>query len=634
MRKSLLIFFLLLMVIGAYSQQDSTVTPTSINNTETDTVNNANNVLPVFNGVSDEDGNNVQSQDVSALLGSSRDIFMMTNVMHFMPARFRYRGYNSDNMTVMMNGVRLNSLTNGIASWASFGGMNDVIRFMDQKTGLGSSRSTFGDVGGYFNLNVYASTFRKGMRVAYSQGNRVFQERVTLTYATGLMPSGWALSVSGTARIAQRGYIPGTFFQGFGYYLGADKKLNEKHMLSFVGFGAPITQGRAAYETDEAYDLTNSTQSNSFSAQLSRAFSTRFTGNNHYNSFWGYQNGQERNSRVSKTHIPTAMASWVWKMNERSKLTTSAFYSYGRTSMTALNWFGVPRPQPDYYKFMPSYYGANSADADPGAFYNMTQAWQSNGINPVSGLLTRQIDWDGMYNINYNNLYTVHNVDGVAGADYEGKRSLYILENRRQDVRSTGFNIIYNTRTANDIFITGGLNGTFTNTRYYKVVDDLLGGEFWLDYNQFVGSVSTNTNVIQYNVNDPNKLIKKGDVFGYDYNLNARRTEAWGQAEKSFSRFDVYASATVSENSFFRDGHMVNGLFPNTSGGNSKKLHFLNYGVKAGITFKIDGHNYITVNAASITKPPLPSNAFVSVRSRNDVVPNVGNQKITTGDIS
>ena len=646
MNKFLFIFLLSAVTLVSYSQTDSTAA--AINNAETDTVKNVNGILPVFSTTSsDMSGNNLQSQDVSSLLGSSRDIFMQSVAMHFVTARFRYRGYNTDNMTVMMNGVRLNSLENGTAGWSTWGGMNDVIRFMDMKTGLGSSRSTFGDVGGYFNLNVFASTFRKGLRITYSQGNRVFKERVTATFSTGLLKSGWAFSVSGTARYAAQGYVPGTFFQGFGYFIGADKKFNDKNTLSFVGFGAPITQGRQSVNTDEAYALTNpqtTTSENGKSTNFWSTFkNTVLEGNagaNHYNANWGFQNGQVRNGTISKTNVPTAILTDVHKINDNSKITASAFYSFGRTGVTHGNYYGVPNPSPDYYQYMPSYYSPSSSDADPGKFYTTTQAWQNGGINPVSGFNARQIDWDGMYNVNYNNLQTTNNVDGIAGKKYTGRRSLYIIEEQRQDVNSLGGNVIYNTRTKNNVFITGGFNETYASTRYYKVVDDLLGGDYWLDLNQFANSLSSNPNIIQNNINDPNKLIRKGDVFGYDYNINVNRTELWGQAEKSFKNFDLYASATVNNTSFFRKGNMVNGLFPSTaggdgsSGGNSKTLDFLNYGLKAGITYKINGKNYITINAASITKPPLPTSSFVSPHSRNDEIPGIGSEKILTGDIS
>ncbi|HKC68472.1 MAG TPA: hypothetical protein VKG26_09590, partial [Bacteroidia bacterium] len=369
-------------------------------------------------------------------------------------------------------------------------------------------------------------------------------------------------------------------------------------------------------------------------------------GNNHYNSYWGFQNGQERSARTSKTSIPTAILTDLWKINDHTTLTASLYGSKGRTSLTALNYYGVKNPAPDYYTYMPSYYGPSSSDANPATYAAVTQAWQTGGINPISGLSTGQIDWDGMYNINRNNLHTVTNVNGLPGTSYTGKESLYILEERRQDVTTGGYNAIFNTTLKNNgIHLTAGTNGEVSNTRYYKVVNDLLGGDYWLDYNQFASSLSPNSNILQNNIKDPNKIIKQGDVFGYDYNINVMRFETWGQAEKSFKTFDLYASATISNTSFYRAGNMVNGLFPTTagvngapadgsSGGNSKTLDFLNYGVKAGITYKIDTRNFITINGAYITKPPLPSNAFISPRSRNDEIPGVGSEKILTGDIS
>jgi len=644
MKKFLLIFFCFAVTAISYSQVDSTTTPASLNGSETDTVNNSNNTLPVFSTTSsDVSGAGAQTAGVNSLLGASRDLFVQTSIMRFMTARFNYRGYNTDNRTLMMNGVRLNSLQTGIANFSVFGGMNDVIRFADQKTGLGSSRYTFGDIGGYSNLNVFASSFRKGLRVVYSQGNRIFKERVSLTYSSGLTKKGWAFSVSGSARYAAQGYVPGTSFQGFGAFIGLDKKFSDKNTLSLVGFWSPITQARQSMETDEAFALMSNPNYNK--NNLNNVLFNGNGGNDHYNSYWGFQNGQVRSAKISKTSVPTVILTDLWKINDHSTLTASLYGSKGRTSLTYLNYYGVPNPAPDYYKYMPSYYAPTSSDADPGQYAALTQAWQTGGMNPASGLAAGQIDWNGMYNVNRNNLHTVYNPNNQAGVTYTGKQSLYILEERRQDITNGGYNAIYNTNLKNGLHLTVGSNGAISNTRYYKVVNDLLGGDYWLDYNQFASSISPNPNMIQNNINAPNKIIKQGDVFGYDYNINVMRFEEWAQIEKAFSRFDVYASATISNTSFYRAGNMVNGLFPTTagvngappegsSGGNSKTLDFLNYGVKAGITYKIDGRNFITINGAYITKPPLPSNAFVSPRSRNDEIPGVGSEKILTGDIS
>jgi len=625
MKKYLLIVFFFSLTLFSYSQVDTS--ERVINNAEIDTVKTSEGgggVLPVFNTTSDMgSNNNIQGQDVSALLASSRDIFYQAMVFHFIGSgnfRFNMRGYTQNSFAVNVSGLRVNSLLTGGASFTTWGGMTDVIRVMDVKPGLGASRSTFGDIGGSYNLPISASSFRKGFRVAYSQGNRISKERLSLTYSTGLTQKGWAFSISATGRYAAKAYVPGTSLSALGYFIGVDKKFNDKNTLSLIVFGAPRSSARASLNTDEAYALA---------------------GDKHYNANWGYQNGQVRNASTSFSHVPTAVLTDNITINDHSKLTVNGAYSFGRTSVTAFNYYGVLTPLPTYYKYMPSYYGPTSSDADPVQYAALTSAWQNNTANPASGFsTTRQIAWDDIYNFNAHNLQTVTSVDGIAGKTYTGNRSLYIIEDRRQDAKNWSGNVIYNTRTKSNIFLTGGLNGALSQTRYYKVASDLLGGDYWLDLNQFASSISTNTNVAQYNINDPNKLIRQGDVFGYDYNINIVRAEAWGQAEKSFKKFDMYIGASVSTTSFYRDGHMVNGLFPSdqggdgSSGGKSKELNFLNYGAKGGITYKINGHNYITVNLLSETKPPLPTASFVSPRSRNDVIPGVGNEKILSGDIT
>ncbi|MCB9178364.1 MAG: hypothetical protein H6590_02940 [Flavobacteriales bacterium] len=55
------------------------------------------------------------------------------------------------------------------------------------------------------------------------------------------------------------------------YYLSAEHKINDKHSVSFSGFGAPIVQGRSGVAVQEAYDLA---------------------GTSYYNPNWGYQDGK------------------------------------------------------------------------------------------------------------------------------------------------------------------------------------------------------------------------------------------------------------------------------------------------------------------------------------------------------
>ena len=62
--------------------------------------------------------------------------------------------------------------------------------------------------------------------------------KVMFSVSTGLMNSGWAITAMGS-RTWGKGYIQGTGFEGYSYFLNESKRINESHQLSLTGFGAP-----------------------------------------------------------------------------------------------------------------------------------------------------------------------------------------------------------------------------------------------------------------------------------------------------------------------------------------------------------------------------------------------------------
>ena len=98
--------------------------------------------------ISVDDIENENDQSVSGLLSASRDAFLNAAAFTFGPARFRIRGYDSENTEVMLNGITFNSLENGRNFWGAWGGLNDVFRNRETDLGLASSSNAFGGVGG------------------------------------------------------------------------------------------------------------------------------------------------------------------------------------------------------------------------------------------------------------------------------------------------------------------------------------------------------------------------------------------------------------------------------------------------------------------------------------------------------
>jgi len=577
-------------------------TDTLLTSPSTDTsAAGVNPQAPIFTLTADDLDAELGNQDISGILQSSRDVFTSTAGFNFGQARFRIRGYDSENTLVSINGVLVNDLETGWASWSNWAGLNDVTRWMQVRAGTGPSRYNFGGIGGYAEINVRPSELRKGVRVSYASTNRAYRNRIMATYNTGMQANGWAFSASGSRRWAEEGYVEGTSFDAYAYFLAAEKRINERHTVSFSGFGAPIMQGRQGLAVQEAYDLS---------------------GNNYYNPFWGYQDGEKRNARMSFDHKPMLMATHTYTPDSKTKWTTSLFYTFGRDGLTNLNWFDAKDPRPDYYRYLPSYYELTN----PSAAADLTAQWQNN-----SG---QQIDWDQLYFANDKNLYTVQNADGVIGSNVTGSRSKYIVEEVRMDPTRIGLNSVYTTEIGSDAQMTYGGSLHRQKTHYFKTIDDLLGGEFWVDIDQFAERDFSDTTISQNDLDTPNKVVYKDDIFGYDYDILTTLYNAFGQYEKRWPKMDMYLGGELGNTTFWRDSRFRNGRFPESSGGVSDKHNFLHFGVKGGLTYKLSGRHFIAVNAALLTRPPTSRTAFISPRTRDKIVDGTTNEMIYSGDLN
>ncbi|MBR9919298.1 MAG: TonB-dependent receptor [Bacteroidetes bacterium] len=534
----------------------------------------------------DLEGSDNRSEDISGILASSRDIFVSTVSYTFGSLRFRLRGYDSENTTILLNGVPMNELENGRPYWSAWGGLNDVTRNRETDFGLDAIEYTFGGVGGASSIDTRASNQRKQTRVSYAISNRSYRNRIMATYSTGLLPSGWAFSFSGSRRWAQEGYAPGSSYDAWSYFASIDKKFNDKHLINLTAFGAPNRRGRNGAAVQELNDLA---------------------GTNYYNPYWGFQDGEQRNSRISTRHQPVIMLRHDWNIGENATLTNAVSYQFGRNGGTALDWYGARDPRPDYYRYLPS-------------------GTEPEFANEVAEILAndeaaRQIDWDYMYNVNYNSLETVEDVDGIEGNDVTGQRSKYIVEDRRYDSKEFNWNSIYSNPIGDHLTIHGGIGYQMYDGDNYKLVDDLLGGEFYVDVNRFVQrDFPDDPDKWQNDLDNPNRLLKEGDRFGYDYASHIRKGYAWAQGAFNYRLFDFFLSGEVSQTTFWREGKVRNGLYPESSFGNSEQQKFFNYGVKGGITYKINSRNFLYANGSYSTRAPFFRNSYLSPRVRDEIV--------------
>lgn len=539
------------------------------------------------------------TQNVSSVLTAGRDPFYSVMSFNFNAFRFKARGYDGDLNTTYMNGVPMDNLDNGFTPFGLWGGLNDVMRNRDVSLGLRPNTFAFGDIATSTSIDARASKQRKQTQIGYALSNRTYAHRLSFYHGTGTSKKGWTFVFAGSFRGANEGYVPGTYYNGYSYYIGVDKRFGQRHLLSLSVFNAPTESGRQAAATEEM---------------------RKISGDNFYNPTWGLQNGKVRNASISRSNQPTFILNDEYRFNNRTTISTSISSTWGKRSTSALDWYNAPDPRPDYYRYLPSYQLGDALQQQ------VLQAMQ-NDINK------RQINWQGLYEVNRNSFSIIQNANGIAGNTVSGKRSRYIQEERIIDTRRLNFNSVFNTSIGNNTELTGGLSFQAQTNNYYKEVEDLLGGEFYVNLNQFAErDFPSNTTANQNDLITPNRILYKGDKFGYDYDITIRKSAAWLQSVFKFKKVDFFIAGEISNTKFWRVGRYQSGLFPSNSYGKSSVNNFNNFAVKGGVTYKIDGRNYLYANAAILSRAPLFDNVYVSPRTRDFIQDNTTNEDIQTAE--
>jgi len=580
------------------SPKKGTTTPTSNRDTTiTDEMKDAmsDNIAVVT--IDEDDKGDGGSQNVSSVLTAGRDPFYSIMSFNFNAFRYKMRGYDGDLNTTYLNGVPMDNLDNGFTPFGLWGGLNDVMRNRDVSIGLRPNTFSFGDISTSSSIDARASKQRKQTQIGYALSNRTYTNRISIYHGTGISKKGWAFVVAGSFRGASEGYVPGTYYNGYSYFIGIDKRVGQKNLLSLAIFNAPTENGRQSGATEEM---------------------RKIAGDNFYNPTWGLQNGKVRNANVGKSNQPTFIFSDEYRFNNRTTINTAISATWGKRSTSALDWYNAPDPRPDYYRYLPSYQSGAALQQE---VFNAMQA----DVNK------RQVNWDGLYQVNRNSFSTIQDANGIIGNTVSGKRSRYIQEERVIDTRRLTFNSTFNTSIGNHTELTGGISFQSQTNNYYKEVADLLGGEFYVNLNQFAErDFPNNSSANQNDLNTPNRILYKGDKFGYDYDITIRKASTWLQGVFKFKKVDFFLAGELSNTKFWRIGYTKTGIFPDNSFGQSSINNFNNYAIKGGVTYKIDGRNYLYANGAVLTRAPLFDNVYISPRTRDFIQNNTTNEDIQT----
>jgi iron complex outermembrane receptor protein len=265
------------------------------------------------------------TQEFPEVLKSTPGVYATKSGGGFGDGRINLRGFNSENVAVMINGVPVNDMENGRVYWSNWAGLSDVTSAMQVQRGLGAAKVAVPSIGGTINILSKTSDVNKGGSVVATTGNNGHQ-KYGFTLSTGLMDNGIAATVS-FAKISGEGYIEGTQFEGSNYFVNFSKEINENHKISFTSFGAPQRHGQ---------------RQNMSSVSTYR----NAEAGNKFNPDWGYKDGQVTHIEDNFYHKSQTSLNHYWKMSDKSSLSTAAYASYGNgggggTAGTNRDLFGV-----------------------------------------------------------------------------------------------------------------------------------------------------------------------------------------------------------------------------------------------------------------------------------------------------
>jgi iron complex outermembrane receptor protein len=249
------------------------------------------------------------TQEFPEILKSTPGVYATKSGGGYGDGRINLRGFSSENVGVLINGIPVNDMENGRLYWSNWAGLGDVTSSMQVQRGLGASRVAVPSIGGTINIVTKTTDVEAGGSVRMGTANDGYQ-KYGMTYSTGLMDNGFAATVS-LAKIFGDGYVDGTEFDGFNYFVNLSKQINDNHKLSFTAFGAKQTHG-------QRYNRRTIAQNRATEQ-----------GGKRFNPDWGIRNGEVEHLSYNFYHKPQISLNHYWDVNDNTSVSTALYASFG-----------------------------------------------------------------------------------------------------------------------------------------------------------------------------------------------------------------------------------------------------------------------------------------------------------------
>ncbi len=520
------------------------------------------------------------TQELPEVLNTTPGVWATKDGGGFGDAKINMRGFKSENLAVMVNGIPVNDMEGGWVYWSNWAGLSDVASNIQTQRGLGAAVLSAPSVGGTINITTQSLDAEKGGRVWYGFGNDGLND-MGVKLSTGLMKGGWAVTVLGSHKWGD-GYIQGTPFTSYNYFVNISKRINDNHQLSLTAFGAPQTHDKRGNK-------------DGLSIKEYQTYGKRVMGNEspyRYNATFGYDlHGQVRSSNKNTYHKPQISLAHIWQINKKSSLSTTLYVSLakgggysgqGRGSYSNQSWFGATNGVAN------TLFRCEDGTFDYAAIQEMNMA-SNTGSNMVMSQSNNSHNWYGLVST-YQNSFLDKKLNFLAGIDL----------------------------------------------RYYvgyhdnKIID-LYDGEYYID-DSSRDDVKPENNAAAAN---PGWIYEKLGVGDYVYRHYIGYTQQeGGYVQGELNLLDKKLNLVLS-GSLNHVGYKREDLFYyDKEHGTTPWYSFMGGTAKFGVNYNIDRHNNVFANVGYISRAPYFANGvFLSQATSNATNPDPLNEKVFSAEL-
>lgn len=512
-------------------------------------------------------------QEFPEILKSTPGVYATKDGGGYGDSKINMRGFKSENIAVMVNGVPVNDMEWGGVYWSNWAGLSDVTRSMQTQRGMGASKISAPSVGGTINIVTNSIDAKKGGTFTYGVGNDGLQQ-MAVSLSTGLNDKGWAVSMLLGKRWGD-GYIQGTSFEGYNWFVNISKRINDHHQLSLTAFGAPQKHN----------------QRKPLYAGLSIAewdkWAKRYMGEKdmyRYNAVYGFdKNGQERSSMVNQYHKPQISLNHQWQINYKSSLSTALYMSIGRGS---------------------GYSGQGRTSDDRGNWNGSKNGTLLHTFRKADGTF----DYGAIQTLNENS------TDGAR----------MVMSQSNNNHMWYGLLSTYTNQISKSLELSAGVDVRYYVGEHNNEIIDLYNGAYFID-DADRKNVKAENNIAAADPNWKYTKLGVGDKVYRDYDGHVMQEGLFAQLEWTKEKINAFVSGSLSNTAYWR----VDRFYYDDAHKKSETIDFFGYTAKGGVNWNISPKSNIFLNVGYISRAPFFSGgAFLQSTTSHATNPDAKNERV------